>query len=619
MRSPKVVLDNLTNKSIVEGYKYERLYRNLYNPEFYLMAYGNIYHKEGNMTKGVDGNTIDGFNMKMIEKLIESMKEQSYQPYPVRRVYIDKKNKKGKRPLGIPSFYDKLVQEVVRLILESMYENTFSEHSHGFRPKRSCHTALNEIQKTFTGTKWFIEGDIKGFFDNIDHHIIINILKKRIDDEKFINLIWKFLRAGYMEDWIFNNSFSGTPQGGIISPILSNIYLNEFDKFMEKFILSFDKGKKKKINPEYNRIMKQIRKRRKWLNDGLIMEEKGMKYSTKYVEGEFKEELIHEIKELEKQLLQTNYSDPMDESYRRIKYVRYADDFIVGIIGSKTNALNIKNEIKSFLDKELKIELSTDKTLITNSKKFAEFLGYNIGVTRNTTPKADKSGVIKRYNDSKVVLYLPHDKWKNKLLELKALKIVIRDGKEHWKPIHRPYLKDCDDLEILTTYNAEIRGLYNFYKMASNVSVLNKFKYVMEYSMYKTFANKYKSSVSKIITKYRIDKDFGIRYTTKQGNKIAVLYNKGFTRSVKISSDSTIDTMVNTNIYVSKTGLLDRLNAEQCEFCGKKDSEFEVHHVRKLKDLKGKKTWEKFMISRKRKTLVLCRGCHVDLHAGRLD
>lgn len=214
VRNPNTVLDNLAKMSVIKDYQFERLYRNLYNEEFYLMAYQNTYHKEGNLTKGTDGNSIDGFNLELITKLIESLRNQSYQPNPARRTYKPKKNG-GKRPLGIPSFIDKLLQEVIRLLLESIYESNFSQHSHGFRPQKSCHTALTEVQKNFTGTKWFVEGDIKGFFDNINHKILINILRIRIKDEKFINLIWKFLRAGYIEDWKYHNTYSGAPQGGL--------------------------------------------------------------------------------------------------------------------------------------------------------------------------------------------------------------------------------------------------------------------------------------------------------------------------------------------------------------------------------------------------------------------
>ena len=216
MRNPKNVLESLTSKAANEDYHYKRLYRNLYNPEFFLLAYERIQAKPGNMTAGNDGNTIDGMSMKRIDSLIQKLKDFSYQPKPARRTYIPKANGKM-RPLGIPAFDDKLVQEVVRMILESIYEPTFQNSSHGFRPKRSCHTALQYIKRNYTGVKWFVEGDIKGCFDNIDHHVLVRILRRRIKDEYFISLIWKFLKAGYMEDWVYHNTYSGTPQGSLIT------------------------------------------------------------------------------------------------------------------------------------------------------------------------------------------------------------------------------------------------------------------------------------------------------------------------------------------------------------------------------------------------------------------
>lgn len=215
MRNPVNMLSSLEKHSGNLNYTFERLYRNLYNRELFLLAYQNIYAAEGNMTKGVDGKTIDGMSLKRIDKLIKQLKDESYRPNPSRRVYIPKKSGKM-RPLGIPSFDDKLVQEVLRMILESIYENSFEKTSHRFRPDKSCHTALNQIQRNFTGTKWFVEGDIKGFFDNINHNKMIGVLSKRIKDELFLRLIRKFLKAGYLEDWTYHKTYSGTPQGGII-------------------------------------------------------------------------------------------------------------------------------------------------------------------------------------------------------------------------------------------------------------------------------------------------------------------------------------------------------------------------------------------------------------------
>ena len=270
MRNPIDVLKLLTEKASVKEYTFERLYRNLYNPDFYLLAYKNIAASPGSMTTGADGLSIDNMSMARINKIIASLKDQTYQPNPARRTYITKKNNPTKkRPLGIPSTNDKLVQEVIRMLLEAIYEPTFSNLSHGFRPKRSCHTALSQIKDTFTGVRWMVEGDIKACFDCFDHHVLINILRRRIKDEKFLSLMWKFLKAGYMEQWEYHKTYSGTPQGSGMSPILANIYLSELDTFMEEYKARFDTEPfKRNASKEYEKIARRYRKAKKKLDAG---------------------------------------------------------------------------------------------------------------------------------------------------------------------------------------------------------------------------------------------------------------------------------------------------------------------------------------------------------------
>lgn len=208
---------------------YTRLYRYLLREDIYMQAYKNLYANSGAATKGTDDDTADGFSIEYVKSLINELKNQKYKPKAVRRICIPKSNGRT-RPLGIPSFRDKLLQDAIRQILESIYEPIFSDNSHGFRPKRSCHTALSQISRNFRSVKWFIEGDIKGCFDNIDHKILLKILFKKIKGSKFVTLIGKYLKAGYMENWKYHRTYSGTPQGGILSSILANIYLHELDK-----------------------------------------------------------------------------------------------------------------------------------------------------------------------------------------------------------------------------------------------------------------------------------------------------------------------------------------------------------------------------------------------------
>lgn len=610
MRNPKNVLESLTSKAANEDYHYKRLYRNLYNPEFFLLAYERIQAKPGNMTAGNDGNTIDGMSMKRIDSLIQKLKDFSYQPKPARRTYIPKANGKM-RPLGIPAFDDKLVQEVVRMILESIYEPAFQNSSHGFRPKRSCHTALQYIKRNYTGVKWFVEGDIKGCFDNVDHHVLVRILRRRIKDEYFISLIWKFLKAGYMEDWVYHNTYSGTPQGSLISPILANIYLNELDVFMAKYAESFNCGKGRKINPAYKKPLDVRRGKQEWLK----------RNSTKISE-EKRQKVMAEIQELNNYLSIVPYSDPMDTEYKRVVYVRYADDFLIGVIGSKEDAKQVKIDVGEFIKEQLHLEMSPEKTLITHGNDFARFLGYLVTVSREQNRTRTKNGFTRRTYVGKVKLYVPKEKWLNRLLSYGALKISYdkaHGNKEVWEPVRRPGLIRLDDIEILNQYNAEVRGMYNYYRLANNATVLNAFVYVMKYSMYKTFAGKYRTSMRKIIRKYCRNKDFTVSYQTKSGTKSVVFYNQGVRRNDKVIATENPDIIGRTNENRRYTRLTDRLQGHVCEFCGAETEDIEIHHIRKLKDLSGRAEWERHMIARKRKTMALCHSCHVKLHNGKLD
>jgi group II intron reverse transcriptase/maturase len=602
MRDSVKVLNGLSKHSPQVSYKYERLYRILFNEEMFHIAYQRIYAKEGNMTKGSNGKTIDGMNLTRITDLIDLLRKETYQPQPARRTYIPKKNGKM-RPLGIPSFDDKLVQEVMRMIIEAIYERHFEECSHGFRPKRSCHTALNKIQKTFTGAKWFIEGDIKGFFDNINHEILIDILKERISDERFLRLIRKFLRAGYIEDWTFHNTFSGTPQGGIISPILANIYLDKLDKYMMEYAQNFDKGKLRE--PNEARILLDKKKA------------EAMK-KLKVVKNESeRKEIVKQIKAIDKVRHSIPSSNEMDDSYKRLKYVRYADDFLIGIIGSKEDSKRIKEDIKNFLESKLKLELSEEKTLITHTEKSAKFLGYEISVNKSNLARRDTLGRLSRVYNKKVLLHISMDTIKKKLLDFDVLEIKCHNGKEQWKPREHRKSINNDDLEILQKYNYTIRGFHNYYAIANNSSILNSYKYIMEYSMYKTFAGKYKSSVAKIARKYKKDKLFTVQYEDSKGRiRQQTFYNESFKRRTPIISEQ-LDSA--TIIYhANRTSLIERLKAEKCEICGAKE-QLDMHHVRKLKNLDGKGYADKLMIARRRKTIALCRSCHLKAHAGSID
>ncbi len=221
MRTADTILAVIRDRG-TRGLPLERVYRLLFNRNLYLRAYAKLYPNKGAMTKGSTSDTIDGMSLAKIDTLITTLRAERYRWTPVRRVHISKKNGKT-RPLGIPAWSDKLVQEVLRSILDAYYEPQFSDQSHGFRPHRGCHTALQHIEHTWKGTRWFIEGDIAQYFDTINHDVLLTILGERIHDGRLLKLIGNLLAAGYMEDWKWNKTLSGAPQGGVLSPLLSNV------------------------------------------------------------------------------------------------------------------------------------------------------------------------------------------------------------------------------------------------------------------------------------------------------------------------------------------------------------------------------------------------------------
>jgi len=606
MRNPIAVLKSLTEKSMDKDYRFKRLYRNLYNPEFYFLAYKNIYANRGSMTAGADGITMDNMSESRIENIISSLKDNSYKPHPARREYIAKKNSKKKRPLGIPSANDKLVQEIVRMILESIFEMGFSRNSHGFRPKRSCQTALKQIQDTFTGAHWFIEGDIEACFDSFDHHVLIDLLRRRIDDEAFIALVWKFLKAGYMEQWQYHKTYCGTPQGSGISPILANIYLDELDGFMAGYKAAFDVGssKRRQMTKEYKAAVHRVERYKlkgKQCWDELSEPER--KHRTKT------------LKALQVEMRKLTPTEPLDSRFKTIQYVRYADDFLISVIGSKEDAQKVKADISQFLAGSLKLRMSDEKTKVTHTGKRARFLGYDITVSRSQKAKKTRNGRVQRCHSYVVSLLVPREKWVAKLIEYKAIRIVkTGTGSERYKALHRGKLINKPDIEILATYNAEIRGLYNFYSLANDSFKIGIFANVMKYSMFKTFANKYKTTVHRIKDRYFKNGDFTVEYQTKSGKKQAVFYNKGFKRK-KEATIFDFNLLPAYQKYDSFNGLKTRIKLGLCEMCGKKTPDIALHQVKRMKDLTGQTTWEKLMLERRRKTLAVCPECHDEIHS----
>jgi group II intron reverse transcriptase/maturase len=586
MQSAETVLDVIRERGR-RGLPLERVYRQLFNPQLFLTAYGRIYSNTGAMTPGVSGETADGMSTGKIDGIINALRAQRYRWSAARRTYIPKKNGKM-RPLGMPTWSDKLVAEVVRLLLDAYYDVQFSDRSHGFRPGRGCHTALTEIQRTWTGTKWFIEGDISDYFGSMDHDLLLARLREKIHDERFLGLIRNMLRAGYLEDWRWNATLSGCPQGGIASPVLSNIYLDMFDQFVEQQLIpEYTRGEDRRRYLPYKRLQNQIgqaRKRGDW----------------------------DAARSLRARLRTMPSRDPDDPDYRRLRYVRYADDWLLGFSGPRREAEEIKHRVQEFLKAELRLDLSEPKTLITHAAtQSARFLGYEIRRQQQDT----KITGNRRSVNGAIGLYVPRG--------------FVRERSQQYmskgRPVRRGQLLHDDDFSIVAQYGIEWRGYAQYYVLALDTRRLTTLQWVMEASMLRTLAAKHQTTLPKMARKYKavvtVDgvrrKCYEVR-VERDGKSPLIARMGGFplTRQTKAILVDRRPPIVN-----SRSELLQRLAAEECEHCGS-HVRLEVHHIRRLADLNkpgqaNRPWWISLMASRRRKTLVLCQACHGEVHAGR--
>ena len=590
---------SISGKQVNDLFKIITTSQDLWN-----QAYVNIYPNKGAMTQGVDEVTMDGHSEERVNDLIIRLKTNRYFPKPVKRVYIPKANGKM-RPLGVPTGHEKLVQEVWRILLECIYEPIFQDHSHGFRRERSCHTALESL-RTWNGIKWFVEFDIAACFDKIDQKILLKLLKQRIDDHKFIKIIERMLQAGAMDNWKYEHTFSGTPQGSGVSPILANIYLHELDEYLDKLSRDFNQGSRRKSNPEHVRIRQRKSRMGKQINKA---KEEGTPYPH----------LVQEIKELTALQLATPQGIPHDPNFKRLRYLRYADDFIVGIIGSKNEASVVLEKIKTFLQEKLRLQLSEEKTAIRHHQTGVRFLGYDLRTAHNrhavrkirlqgihTKTKSSDSQIFKLAPDDKIAKYIRKKGW---------------GTLENMKGIHRSYLIELSDTEILLTYNAEMRGIANYYSLASNYwNQMGKVFYLGQTSLVKTLAYKHNRSVA--ATYSWLKQGRKIPGISTNGREYSIVRPQDIKRKTK-TAHSKVDCFPITQVYSSRTELEQRMQAHKCEYCGREKGYFEVHHVKKLADISsGKETWQKLMMARRRKTLILCAGhakaCHNLLHSGKL-
>ncbi len=587
MRSAETVLGVIRERG-KQGLPLEDIYRQLFNRNLFLHAYGRLARNKGAMTRGATPETADGMNLAKIDTIIEALRFERYRWTPVRRTYIPKKNGKV-RALGIPTWSDKLLQEVIRLVLEAYFEPQFSDNSYGFRAGRGCHHALWEVQETWMGTAWFIEGDIAQCFDSFDHKVMMAILREKLHDGRFVRLIENLFRAGYLEAWKFNATLSGTPQGGVVSPILANIYLDRLDKFVETVLFpAHNRGNHRRINVAYNRLTQLAYFYRKT--------------------GRPEQAALLKRKQQELPSL-----DPNDPEYRRLRYIRYADDFLLGFCGPRSEAEEIKQRLAEFLRDDLKLELSKTKTLVTSTRsEAARFLGYEVVVLQDDT----KRTAGRRSINGQIGLKVPADIIADKC------KPYVRRG----KPVHRPERLHESPFSMMEKFQAEFRGVVQYYQLAYNVSRLNRLRWVVETSLTKTLAAKLQISVNKVYRKFQatIETPYGpykgLRVMVQRDGGRPPLVTHWGGVPLRRRKDAVLSDQPQ-RIWNTKTELLERLLADTCELCGSQEA-VEVHHVRALKDLRRKgqaemPEWAKWMAARHRKTLVVCRRCHMEIQHGR--
>lgn len=604
---------NVNNKE----YKNKDLYRLLLKPGIYISAYGKLKKNKGSVTPAADKETLDGISIERIkEQIIGKLKDQSYQPKLARLEMIPKREPNKFRPIGIQGPNEKLIQECIRMILESIFEDSFSENSHGFRENRGCHTAINQIRENFDGCSFLIEGDIEQCFNEINHDILISILRERITDERFLNLIRKFLNAGYLVNVPGNKSFTsfpevGTPQGSIISPILCNIYLHRLDKHIERLIIKYSStGSGLKKNPK----TASLRSKSKYLNNKL----KNNNHK------------LNERKEILKELTLTSLELIKNPYYIKSKvkvyYVRYADDWLIGINGPKQLAQKIKEEIREFLLCELKLTLSQEKTKITDIKNGAKalFLGYHI-----TLQKRGKIMRLKNKNSNK-----PYYKGTvgHKIKCLVPKDRLLRSLKDNgfcdhkFFPIAVKRFGNFDDRFIVLRFNAVRLGLINYYCLTDNSNPFWQIDYILRYSCAKTLAHKHKTSINKIFKKHGIQLRIETVKTSKSGeNKLSMTEMKKFkTFPPAMPMSKTLEPPRIFRHYsqFTNSGLNDK-----CCICDS-DYKIEMHHIKKVSSSKNKSsktfnpkelTFSQVSGRLRRKQIPVCQKCHNEIHRGKYD
>lgn len=557
-------------------------------------AYETIKNKSGNMVPGKDNETLDGIGKEWFLDMESKLKAETFQPRPSRRVLIPKANGKL-RPLGISSPRDKIVQQAMRLVLEVIFEPKFKNTSHGFRPRRGCHTALKEV-RSWSGASWYLEGDIKSFFDSIDHLILARLLEKHIECRQTLNLYWKFVKAGYVEHENREEvieTHEGVPQGGIISPLLSNIMLHELDEFMEEVISEQNRNnslhKPNIDNPAYKRLSRKL-----YNINGLIR----LDPRNKELHGR----KLSFIKA--RRRLPSLIPNP---SVIRFEYVRYADDWLVGVWGPKSAASSLRDQIKTFLE-GLHLELSLEKTLITNSRgERAKFLGTYIKRV------ASNKGVIthngRRIPTGNTWMTAPIPNIVDKLESRGYLKTV--NGK--WDPRSYNKIIPIPIRDMILTYRSILSGFLNYFKFVDNIKQLKKVYWILKESLRKTICRKLKIGKRDFLLQFgpnvtlKIRKKDGKTVTLDFPCPLLIRDRNGFNKTEKLG-----DPLAERNWGISTISAL----GQPCANCGS-DVKVEMHHVKHLKTLNVKlNPFDKLMACINRKQVPLCNPCHQRVHRG---
>jgi len=562
-------------KDLSNGLKITNLSVIMSDPDFLIACWVRIRSNKGSLTPAFDGS-IDGIQKSWFIETAGTMRNGGYKFQVARRKHIPKSNSDKLRPLTMPSPKDKIVQEGMRFLLETIFEPLFKDSSYGWRPQRGCLTALNDIRMKCKGCTWYIEGDIDQQFSTMNHNILIKIIKTKVDDQAFIDLLYKYMKVGYGE-----NIKQATPmkvgviQGGILSPMLANIYMHPFDEWVEKYLIpNFNKGSKRKKNPEYFK---------KYYKSGLKVKDKS----------------IRSILEI-------------DPNWKRMYYFRYADDFIIGVDASKKDCIKLKNKINHFLQTELNMVLNLDKTKITNAQKeIAEFLGYGIHKTiMSKTPiRIDKLGRLCRIVPRPILDALIKDIVK-RLIERKY---ATKAG----KPKRNARFINHQLSDIINHYRAVERGILNYYSLANNYGNLAaRVHFILKYSCVLTIASK-----MKLKTKKKVFKKYGkdLKILNDKGKIITSYPTVSYKRPRKIPNSvkrfeedfiEKIDTRVNRGRKDLKG---------PCVVCGSSEN-IEVHHVRSLRKRPQKGNFlEDMMPKMNRKQVPLCKSCHLQVHSGRYD